>query len=146
VPDLNQFVAFLTKSPFNMMLFGLAVTTGGMLIWPLIARTWRSTNEVGAFEAVQLINRRDALVLDVRDTGEFAAGHIANAKHIPEAQLVERIKELEKSKSRPIVVSDRAGTRAHVITGVLSKHGFAEVFALKGGVAAWQQASLPLEK
>jgi rhodanese-related sulfurtransferase len=146
VPDLNQFLAFLSKSPFNMMLFGLAVTTGGMLIWPLIARSWRSVNEVGAFEAVQLINRRDALVLDVRDTGEFAAGHISNARHIPEAQLAERIKELEKFKSRPIVISDRAGTRAHAISGALRKHGFAEVFALKGGIAAWQQASLPLEK
>ena len=101
MPELSQVLAFLQKSPFNMMLFGLAVTTGGMLIWPLIARTWRSVNEVGAFEAVQLINRRDALVLDVRDSGEFAAGHIANARHIPEAQLTERIKELEKYNRVP---------------------------------------------
>ena len=146
MPDLNQFLVFLQKNPFNMMLFGLAITTGGMLIWPLIARTYRSTNEVSTFEAVQLINRRDAVVLDVRDSGEFAAGHIANAKHIPEAQLGERIKELEKHKSRPILVSDGTGSRAPAVTGVLRKQGFAEVFALKGGIAAWQQASMPLEK
>lgn len=146
MPDLNQFLVFLQKSPFNMMLFGLALTTGGMLIWPLIARTYRSTNEVSTFEAVQLINRRDAVVLDVRDSGEFAAGHIANAKHIPEAQVGERIKELEKYKSRPILVSDRTGSRAPAVTGVLRKQGFPEVFALKGGIAAWQQASMPLEK
>jgi rhodanese-related sulfurtransferase len=146
VPDLNQFLVFLQKSPFNMMLFGLAVTTGGMLIWPLITRTYRSTNEVSAFEAVQLINRRDAVVLDVRDSGEFAAGHITNAKHFPEAQVGERIKELEKYKSRPILVSDGTGSRAAAVTGVLRKQGFAEVFALKGGIAAWQQASMPLEK
>ena len=146
MPDLSQFLVFLQKSPFNMMLFGLAVTTGGMLIWPLITRSFRATNEVSAFEAVQLINRRDAVVLDVRDSGEFAAGHIANAKHVPEAQIVERMKDLEKFKSRPILVSDRTGTRAAVVSGVLRKQGFSEVFALKGGIAAWQQAGVPLEK
>ena len=146
MPDLNQFLAFLQKSPFNMMLFGLAVTTGGMLLWPLVSRSWRATHEVGSFEAVQLINRRDAVVLDVRDTGEFAAGHLGSARHIPEAQLAERMKELEKFKSRPIIVADRNGMRAAAVTGVLRKNGYTEAFGLKGGVAAWQQAGLPLEK
>jgi rhodanese-related sulfurtransferase len=146
MPDLNQFLIFLQKSPFNMMLFGLAVTTGGMLIWPLITRAYGSAKEVSAFEAVQLINRRDAVVLDVRDTGEFSAGHIANARHIPEAQVAERIKELEKYKSRPILVSDRTGSRAPAVSAALRKQGFTETYALKGGIAAWQQANMPLEK
>ena len=143
---MEQFFIFLQKSPFNMMLFGLAVTTGGMLIWPFIARLYRPGSEVGSFEAVQLINRRDALVLDVRDSGEFTAGHVANARHIPEAQVAERVKELEKFKSRPILVTCRSGTRAASVSGTLRKLGFAEVFALRGGIAAWQQAGLPLEK
>jgi rhodanese-related sulfurtransferase len=143
---VEQFLLFLTKSPFNMLLFGLAVASGTMLLWPLMTRAFRPSHEVGAFEAVQLINRRDAVVLDVRDTGEYSAGHIANARHIPENQVAERIKELEKFKSRPIVVSDRTGTRAPVVTGLLRKSGFNEAVALRGGVAAWQQASLPLEK
>lgn len=143
---MEQFFLFLQKSPFNMMLFGLAVATGGMLVWPLIARLYRPGSDVGSFEAVQLINRRDALVIDVRDTGEFAAGHVANARHIPEAQLGERVKELEKYKSRPILVTDRSGTRSGSVSGTLRKLGFAEVFALRGGIAAWQQAGLPLEK
>ena len=88
----------------------------------------------------------EARVLDVRDTGDYAAGHIASAKHLPEAQLADRMKELEKFKSRPIIVSCRTGTRAHVVSGLLRKQGFAEAFALRGGIAAWQQASMPLEK
>ena len=143
---MEQFLVFLQKSPFHMLLFGLAVTTGGMLLWPLIARPFRRTQEVGAFEAVQLINRRDALVLDVRDTGEFAAGHIMNAKHIPAAQLSDRVKEIEKHKLRPIIVSCGTGSRAPAVSDALRKKGFAEAFALRGGIAAWQQASLPLEK
>ena len=65
---MDQFLVFLQKSPFNMLLLGLAVSSGAMLLWPLLSRPFRATHEIGAFEAVQLINRRDALVLDVRDT------------------------------------------------------------------------------
>ena len=143
---MEQFLLFLQKSPYNMLLLGLAISSGGMLLWPLISRPFRQTHEVGVFEAVQLINRRDALVLDVRDTGDYAAGHIGNARHISEAQLAERVKELDKFKSRPIIVSCRTGSRAPAVVGTLRKQGFPEVFALGGGIAAWQQANLPLEK
>jgi rhodanese-related sulfurtransferase len=143
---LEQFLVFLQKSPFNMLLFGLALASGGMLLWPLVTRPFRASNEVGTFEAVQLINRRDALVLDVRDTGDYAAGHIANARHVPEAQITDRVKQLEKYRSRPIIVTCSTGSRAPGVSGMLRKRGFSEVFALRGGIAAWRQASLPLEK
>jgi rhodanese-related sulfurtransferase len=143
---VEQFLLFLQKSPFNMLLFGLALSSGGMLLWPLLSRPFRQTHEVGPFEAVQLINRRDAVVLDVRDTGDYAAGHIAGARHVPESQVAGRLKELEKYKARPLVVACRTGSRAPAISALLRKQGFAEAFTLRGGVAAWQQASLPLEK
>jgi rhodanese-related sulfurtransferase len=143
---LEQFLLFLQKSPFNMLLFGLALASGAMLLWPLVSRPFRVSHEVSAFEAVQLINRRDALVLDIRASGEYAAGHVANAKHIQEAQLADRIKDLDKYRSRPIIVSCGTGSRAPGVSGMLRKQGFSEVFALRGGIAAWQQASLPLEK
>ena len=143
---MESFFQYIQKSPFNMALFGLALASGTMLLWPLFARSFRQSHEVGAFEAVQLINRRDALVLDIRDAGEFAAGHIANARHVPESQLADRTKELEKHKSRPIVVACRSGSRASAVAGKLRKQGFGEAVALQGGIQAWQQASLPLEK
>lgn len=143
---MEQFLAFLQKNPFHLVLFGTAVVTGGMLIWPLISRLVRTGHEVSALEAVQLINRRDAVVIDVRDAADYASGHIPNARHIPEAQLGERIKALEKFKTRPIIVSCRTGGRAASAGSVLRKHGFGEVFALRGGIVAWQQAGMPLEK
>ena len=143
---MEQFLVFLQKSPFNMVLLGLALASGAMLLWPLVSRPFRASHEVSAFDAVQLINRRDALVLDVRAPGDYAGGHIANARHIQESQLADRVKELEKFRSRPIIVSCATGSRAPGVTGALRKKGFTEVFALRGGVAAWQQASLPLEK
>lgn len=143
---LEQFLAFLTKNPFHLVLFGTAVVTGGMLIWPLFNRVARPGNDVGPLEAVQLINRRDAVVIDVRDAAEYASGHITNARHIPEKELADRVKELEKFKSRPLIVTCRAGGRAPGAAAALRKLGFTEVFALRGGIAAWQQASMPLEK
>ena len=95
------------------MLFGAAVVTGGMLIWPLVNRLFAgSAGQVGALEAVQLMNRRDAVVLDVRAAAEFAAGHIPDARNIPFAQLGERLRELEKFKSRPIIVNGDSGTHS----------------------------------
>lgn len=143
---MEQFFTFLLKNPFNMLLFGTAVVTGGMLIWPLFNRLFRAGSEVSTLEAVQLINRRDAVVVDVRESGEYAAGHVAGSRHIPESQLAGRMKELEKFKSRPIIVSCRSGTRSASAGAILRKHGFGEVFVLRGGIAAWQQAGMPLEK
>lgn len=143
---MDSFLVFLQKSPFNMILLGVVLASGTMLVWPLVSRPFRRTSEVGTFEAVQLINRRDAVVLDVRETGDFAAGHIANARHLPEAQLNERIGELEKFKARPIIVACRTGNRALSVAAALRKRGFAEAVALRGGIAAWQQASMPLQK
>ena len=129
------------------MLLGTAVVTGGMLVWPLVNRLIvGAAPQVGALEAVQLINRRDALVLDVRDKADFAAGHIPNARNIPVPELDGRLRELEKFKSRPIVVNGQSGMRSYSVCGVLKKNGFSEVFTLRGGLNGWVEASLPVEK
>jgi len=146
MPSLEAFVVFLQKNPFNMMLFGGAVATGLMLLWPLVMRPFRAGREVGVAEAVQLINRKDALVIDVRDTGEYEAGHIAGARHVPEKQLAERLKELEKFKNRALLVVCRNGVRSSVAVQVLRRGGFNEAVNLQGGIAAWGQAGRPLEK
>jgi len=143
---LEQYLVFLQKNPMHMLLFGAAVISGGMLVWPLLSRLVRPGSEVGPAEAVQLINRRDALVIDVREDAEYATGHITNSRHIPLAQLADHLKALEKFKSRPIIVNCRSGARAASAVSVLRKNGFDEVFTLRGGISGWQQAGMPLEK
>ena len=86
------------------------------------------------------------LSLDVRDDTEYAGGHITNARHIPEKQLEERIKELEKFKSKPVIVSCASGRRSSAVADSLRKQGFADVVALRGGISGWLQAGMPLEK
>jgi rhodanese-related sulfurtransferase len=130
-----------------MMLFGTAVVTGGMLMWPLVNRLIAGNSpQVGPAEAVQLINRRDALVLDVRDKADFAAGHIPNARNIPLPELDARLRELEKFKARPIVIICQSGARSAGVCRMLKQNGFGEVFSLRGGIGGWVEASLPVEK
>lgn len=143
---MESFFLYLQKSPLNLVLFGLAVTSGAMLLFPLFTRGMRPGAEVGPTEAVMLINRKDAVVVDVRDEGEYSNGHINNARHLPEKQLTERIKELEKFKAKPVIVSCASGRRATAVADTLRKQGFADVVALRGGISAWLQAGMPLEK
>lgn len=143
---MEHFFAFLQKDSMNLILFATVVVTGGMLIWPLISRLTRPGQEVGPLEAVQLINRRDAVVLDVRGVADYRSGHITNARHIPEGEIEARTKDLEKLKAKPIIVSCAHGNRSATVAQRLRKAGFAEVVALRGGLAAWQQANMPLEK
>jgi rhodanese-related sulfurtransferase len=144
---MEQFFVFLQKTPMNMALLGAVIISGGMLVWPFIGRLMRpGGQDVGPAEAVQLMNRRDAVVLDVRDAAEYKSGHITNARHIPEADLDARAKELEKVKTRPIIVSCGRGNRSAGIASRLRKLGFNEVFSLRGGIAAWREANMPLEK
>lgn len=143
---MESFFIYIQKSPFNMMLFGGALASGVMLLWPFVTKAFRGGKEVGPFEAVQLINRNDALVIDLRDTGEYEAGHISGARHLPERQLVERLSELEKFKTRPLILACRSGMRASAAVQVLRRNGFDQAVGLRGGISAWEQAGMPLLK
>jgi rhodanese-related sulfurtransferase len=143
---MEHFLTFLQKNPMNMVLLGTVLVSGGMLIAPLLARLMRPGQEVGTTEAVQLINRRDAVVIDVRDAADYKSGHITNARHLPESELDARAKELEKVKTKPIIVSCARGNRSPNVATRLRKLGFKEVVSLRGGLASWQQANMPLEK
>lgn len=117
-----------------------------MLLWSTFGRKLTGLKEVSAQEAILLINHNDALVLDVREDKEVAAGRIPNAKHIPLGQLVSRIQELSKFKDKPVVVSCRSGMRSASACRVLAKDGFGQVYNLQGGIIAWEKANMPVEK
>jgi rhodanese-related sulfurtransferase len=130
----------------NIWLVLAAAVSGAILVWPLVSRRLTGVPEVGALQAVQLLNRKDALLIDVREPAEFNAGHAPNSKNFPLAQLDKRVGELEKFKNRPAVIVGQAGGRSHAATALLKKAGFAEVVILAGGINAWQQANMPMEK
>ena len=91
-----------------------------------------------------LINRDDALVVDVSASADFDKGRIAGSKNLPMAQFDPEHKLLAKQKERPVAVVCRTGTGSADAAKRLHKAGFAQVHWLEGGLAAWQQAELPL--
>jgi rhodanese-related sulfurtransferase len=130
----------------NIWLVIVAVTSGVLFVWPTVGKLFSRAREVGVVDAVQLINRKDAVVLDVREPGEFKSGHIPNARNVPAGQVATRMKELEKFRNKVVLLACGGGPRSAAVSAQLRKEGFGEVYALAGGMVAWQQAGMPLEK
>jgi rhodanese-related sulfurtransferase len=130
----------------NIWLVAMFVASGAVLIWPELSRLMGGTNEVGTLDATRLMNQATTLVLDVRDDAEFAAGHLPRARNIPLADLQNRMGEIGKFKEKAVLVTCQTGMRSGRAMKLLKAAGFTTVYGLKGGLAAWQQASLPVEK
>ncbi|HAF43680.1 MAG TPA: hypothetical protein DCK83_01705 [Gallionellaceae bacterium] len=130
----------------NIWTILIALTSGAMLFWSFFGNRLRGIKDVDHIAATQLINHKNALVLDVREQGEYDSGHILNSKLMPLGKLRERIGELEKYRDKPILVVCRSGMRSASACAQLGKQGFAQAYNLEGGVMAWQKASLPLER
>ena len=128
----------------NWILLLVAFVSGAMLVWPMVRGGGRA-GAVGPSEAVRLMNREKAVVIDIREPGEFAAGHVVGARNIPLAQL-EGAKELPTNKALPVVVVCATGARAGRAVGTLRRAGHAGAVGLAGGLAAWREAGLPTEK
>ncbi|MFI4967127.1 MAG: rhodanese-like domain-containing protein [Gammaproteobacteria bacterium] len=139
---MQRFLEFIQHHPILTGLLALVIFA---LITDELLRRMRKYKEVGAAEAVLLINK-GAPVLDLRTQSEFSGGHIINAKNLPLAELDGRVAELEKFKGQPMVLCCKDGTDAGSAATRLAKLGFAPVNVLKGGVAAWQREQFPLER
>lgn len=130
----------------NIWTVVIAVLSGVMLLWSLFGNRMRGIKEVNCAEALQLINHKNAVILDVREDSEYKSGHLLNAKWIPLGKLADRIGELERYREQSIVVVCRSGQRSASACATLGKQGFAQAYNLSGGVMAWQKSNLPLEK
>jgi rhodanese-related sulfurtransferase len=129
----------------NWYLFAAALVSGGLLVWPMMTQGSLGGTKVSTTDAVQLINRERAVLIDVSEPAEYAAGHAAGARSVPLGAL-ETSRELPKNKSLPLVVLCPTGQRAQRAVAVLKKLGFENARALAGGLGAWRAANLPVEK
>ena len=131
----------------NLALVALFLVSGVMLAWPELSKlAGAGGSQVGTLEATRLMNQGASLVLDVRDPKEYANGHLPRARNIPVRELSGRLAEIAKFKDKPVIVTCASGTRSGAACRLLKQSGFSNVFQLKGGLGAWQQASLPVEK
>ena len=129
----------------NLLLFVVAFASGAMLLWPLVRRTtggpW-----VSPAQATHLINREDALVLDVRDPGEYGASHALGAKNLPLARIESGAGDVAKKKDATLILYCDSGDRSAKAAAALKKQGYTKVVNLSGGFGAWKQAGLPVER
>ena len=137
---MDQLFDFIGNHPFLVGTF--------VLLLALFVRneTQRGGRSVSAQQLVNMVNRDNALVLDVRDKKEYEAGHIVDALNIPYASLESRLSELKDYKERPVVIACRMGQHAGAAGTMLRKNGFEQVSRLTGGIAEWRNQSLPVVK
>jgi rhodanese-related sulfurtransferase len=128
----------------NWMLISIALVSGGMLLWPVVQGA--ATAGLTPAAAVQLINREKAVVVDVCETNEFAAGHVTGAKNIPLGELEAKLATSVKNKALPLILVCQSGARSGRALAVAKKLGYEQAQSLGGGLAAWRAANLPVEK
>lgn len=128
----------------NWYLFVLALASGSMLLWPTLRSAGGGSLTPAA--AVQLINREKAVVIDVCESDEFALGHVVGAKNVPLGELEERLPGLVKNKALPVVLVCASGARAGRAVRMAKQLGYDNAQAMAGGMKAWREASLPVEK
>jgi len=127
----------------NIWLIALALVSGGALLWPNLQQRGR---KVSLLQATQLINQGKAVIVDVREPAEFAAGHLRDARNIPLKELPQRLGELDKFKAKTVIAVCQVGARSSKAAAQLQKAGFGEAVSLDGGAAAWQAQGLPMAK
>ncbi|HVR53948.1 MAG TPA: rhodanese-like domain-containing protein [Pseudorhodoferax sp.] len=129
----------------NWMLFAVALASGSLLLWPMVSGAAGSSALTPA-GAVQLINREKAVVVDVSEEDEFAAGHVVGAKNVPFGQLEAKLAGAVKNKGLPLLLVCATGARANRAVAAAKKLGYDKAQAVAGGMKGWRDAGLPVEK
>ncbi|MBC7918643.1 MAG: rhodanese-like domain-containing protein [Rhodoferax sp.] len=128
----------------NWMLISIAIASGGMLLWPLLAGA--ASPGIAPAQVVQLINREKANVVDVCEPNEFALGHIVGSRNVPVGELETKLASTVKNKTLPLVLVCQSGARSARAVMVAKKLGYEQAQSLSGGLGAWKAAGLPLER
>lgn len=129
----------------NWMLISMALISGGMLLWPALTGGAQAGSVTPA-EAVRLINREKAIVVDVCEPPEYAAGHVAGARSAPLSQLEKTLSALVKNKATPVILVCASGIRSRRAVALAKRLGYENAHSLAGGLRAWREAGLPVER
>jgi len=139
---MNRFLEYTTHHPF--LVAAAAILAILAIVFEIRQRA------AGAFvvapgDAVRLANG-GALILDVRESGDYDAGHIIDARHVPAAEIGQRAESFKKYKEKPVLVYCESGSASAGAARALRASGFSKVVTLKGGLGGWRQENLPLVK
>ena len=135
---MKQFGTFVIN---HWVLFVALLAVVAMFVMNILKGRFLGFKEIKPAEAVQLLNHKDAIVVDVRDDNDFSTGHILNAINLPLG-----MDELEKYRSKPVIISCRTGQQSARAGMIMHRQGFTDVYKLAGGMMAWQSANMPVSK
>lgn len=140
---MSSFTEFASQ---NFILFaGLAIIVA-LIIRMEIKLAFRGFKAITPAEAVHLMNKEDAIVLDVREDNERISGHIQGAKHLALSVFKQRVDELQTHVEKPVIAYCKMGSRSSQACEILKKNNFKNVMSLKGGIEAWKTVNLPIVK
>ena len=137
---MEQLIEFATN---NFMLIVAWVLTLLMIMW---SESQKAGKSVSPAVATQLMNKQDAVLIDIRSKKEWDTGHITGSKHVPLADFSRRLQEVEKFKTRPVIVVCNMGQTAGAASKQLKAAGFDNVLRLQGGITEWKGQNLPIVK
>lgn len=139
---MEQLTEFMANNPELFLALGVVL---GLIAW--MSLMGGGSASLSPTDATRLMNDdSDTVVLDVRSDAEFDSGHVVGAIHVVDTQVESSMGRLQKYKSRPVIATCRTGQRSAAVAGKLRKAGFEKVFNLRGGLAAWEGANLPLTR
>ncbi|MBC3767028.1 rhodanese-like domain-containing protein [Neptunicella marina] len=141
---MQQFIEFIGN---HYWLAGAWVALFFAIVFGYISANFSAVKEISTHDATLLINKQDAVVVDIRPNAEFKKGHILGAKNLKSEQVQNaEFTSLEKHKNTPIIVVCAMGMTAKKTAAQMLKAGFSQVNVLKGGMNTWVGANLPVSK
>ena len=140
---MEKLPEFIGNHLFLSTLF-IAILT--MLLWNLFGSVITGIQQIPSAEVTRLMNHEKALVLDVRSSDDYSNGHILNAMNIPDKDISQENKKLEKYKQLPVITYCNSGAISARSARMLKMQGYEKVYCLSGGLQAWQSANLPVTK
>ncbi|MEO1889574.1 MAG: rhodanese-like domain-containing protein [Cycloclasticus sp.] len=140
---MDIYIEFITNHTFLFIALLIIIV---LLLQTVFSDLTRKYKLISPPEAINLINREDAVLIDTRNKAEFNAGHIADAVLIPLPDIKESADKLNKYEGKPLLFYCKTGTRSDEACKILSKQGFTNIFALSGGIQSWEDANMPLVK
>jgi rhodanese-related sulfurtransferase len=127
----------------HWLLVSLFVVLAALILSDALSRKISGINPLGTAEAIQIVNQRDGIFLDIREKAEFKKEHIAESMSLPLSTLEENITKL-KDPAQPIILICASGQRARTAAKQLRGKGFSNIYVLTGGLNAWKDGKLPL--
>ena len=136
----------------NILLISIAFVSGGLLIWPLLTKNI-GVKRLGTAEATTMLNRKNGILIDLREDDDLSGGIIPQAERIPSSILLKQRGGFDKyrkkfqdkkNQNKPIILMGNKASAVSVIGKLLKDNGFEEVFCLDGGIESWIEAGLPV--